>query len=202
MNSRASVKPRRIDQEDDRGDHNLREPADDEEQRREHDPPEAELRQPEGGPEVEHVPGQPEDEWPEEENHGERRESNRDPARYERTDPEDAEDDAEDRAHEPSIRPAEGRAEAGDPIPDAKLRIVHSKGKPLSRLAPGERATVQKVPDRDAELLRYLTSLDLLPGQPVELVRAEPLGGPLTIRAKGRETAISRQLGDQIHVLS
>jgi DtxR family transcriptional regulator, Mn-dependent transcriptional regulator len=90
----------------------------------------------------------------------------------------------------------------GDPIPDAKLRIVQSKGKPLSRLAPGERATVQKVPDRDAELLRYLTSLDLLPGQPVELVRAEPLGGPLTIRAKGRETAISRQLGDQIHVLS
>jgi Fe2+ transport system protein FeoA len=61
---------------------------------------------------------------------------------------------------------------------------------------------VQKVPDRDAELLRYLTSLALLPGQPVELVRAEPLDGPLTIRIKGRETAISRQLGDQIHVLS
>jgi DtxR family Mn-dependent transcriptional regulator len=90
----------------------------------------------------------------------------------------------------------------GDPIPDAKLRIVHSKGTPLSRLAPGERATVQKVPDRDAELLRYLTSLDLLPGRPVELVRAEPLGGPLTIRANGRETAISRQLADQIRVLS
>jgi DtxR family Mn-dependent transcriptional regulator len=90
----------------------------------------------------------------------------------------------------------------GDPIPDAKLRIVHLKGKPLSRLAPGERATVQKVPDRDAELLRYLTSLGILPGQPVELVRAEPLGGPLTIRANGRDTAISRQLGDQIHVLS
>ena len=90
----------------------------------------------------------------------------------------------------------------GDPIPDAKLRIVHSKGKPLSLLTPGERAIVQKVPDRDAELLRYLAALDLLPGQPVELVRAEPFGGPLTIRAKGRETAISRQLADQIHVLS
>jgi len=109
MHPCAAVKPRRIDEKDDRGDHDLREPADDEEQRREHDPPEAELGQPERRPEVEHVPGQPEDDWPEEEHRGERRERNRDPARDERADPEDAKDAAEDRAHEPSIRPSESR---------------------------------------------------------------------------------------------
>jgi DtxR family transcriptional regulator, Mn-dependent transcriptional regulator len=88
----------------------------------------------------------------------------------------------------------------GDPIPDPNLRIVHSKSKPLTELEPGEEATVQRVPDGDGELLRYLARLALVPGQRVQLIRAEPFGGPITLRTNGRETAISRQLGDQIRV--
>jgi DtxR family Mn-dependent transcriptional regulator len=88
----------------------------------------------------------------------------------------------------------------GDPIPDPKLRIVHSKSKPLTELEPGEEATVQRIPDADGELLRYLARLALVPGQRVQLIQAEPFGGPLTVRANGQETAISRQLGDQIRV--
>ena len=48
------------------------EPADDEEQLREHDPPEAELGEAECGAEVEHVPRDPEDERPEQDRRGER----------------------------------------------------------------------------------------------------------------------------------
>jgi DtxR family Mn-dependent transcriptional regulator len=88
----------------------------------------------------------------------------------------------------------------GDPIPDAKLRIVHSNAKPLIELEPGEAATVQRVPDGDAELLRYLGTLALLPGQHVELIQAAPFGGPLTLRVNGREAAISHQLGSHIRV--
>jgi DtxR family Mn-dependent transcriptional regulator len=88
----------------------------------------------------------------------------------------------------------------GDPIPDAKLRIVQSKSKRLTELEAGEEATVLRVPDGDADLLRYLASRALVPGQRVQLVQAEPFGGPLTLRADGRETAISRQLGEQIRV--
>jgi DtxR family Mn-dependent transcriptional regulator len=88
----------------------------------------------------------------------------------------------------------------GDPIPDAKLRIVQSKSKQLAELEPGDEATVLRVPDGDGDLLRYLASRALVPGQRVQLIQAEPFAGPLTLRADGRETAISRQLGEQIRV--
>ena len=85
----------------------------------------------------------------------------------------------------------------GDPIPDATLRILRSETRRLTELMPGDRATVQGIPD--GELVSYLADLGLVPGQPVELVRAEPLGGPLTVRA-GRRVAISRELADEIRV--
>jgi DtxR family Mn-dependent transcriptional regulator len=88
----------------------------------------------------------------------------------------------------------------GDPIPDPKLKIVDSKSKPLTELRPGEKATVKRIPDGDVELLRYLAGLALVPGQRVQLIRAEPLGGPLILRTGGRESAISRELGEQIRV--
>jgi DtxR family Mn-dependent transcriptional regulator len=88
----------------------------------------------------------------------------------------------------------------GDPIPDPKLRIVLPKSKPLTELQAGEAATVERIPDGDGELLRYLARLGLVPGEPVQLVRAEPFGGPLILRTNGCETAISRQLGDRIRV--
>jgi DtxR family Mn-dependent transcriptional regulator len=87
----------------------------------------------------------------------------------------------------------------GDPIPDATLRIAHSTARRLTDLEPGDRATVQGVPDGDAELLQYLEELGLVPGKPVELLYAEPFGGPITLRA-GRRAAISRQLADEIRV--
>jgi DtxR family Mn-dependent transcriptional regulator len=87
----------------------------------------------------------------------------------------------------------------GDPIPDAALRILHSETRRLTELTPGDRATVVRIPDADGDLLRYLTELGLVPGRPVELVRAEPFGGPLTVRA-ARRAADSRQLADQIRV--
>ena len=87
----------------------------------------------------------------------------------------------------------------GDPIPDATLRILRPETRRLTELLPGDRATVQGIPDGDGELVSYLADLGLVPGQPVELVRAEPLGGPLTVRA-GRRVAISRELADEIRV--
>jgi DtxR family Mn-dependent transcriptional regulator len=88
----------------------------------------------------------------------------------------------------------------GDPIPDVRLRIAEGKAQSLSQLAPGDEATVLRVPDRDGELLRYLAALSLIPGQRVVFVSAEPLRGPVTVRTAGRETAISRELADQIRV--
>jgi DtxR family Mn-dependent transcriptional regulator len=88
----------------------------------------------------------------------------------------------------------------GDPIPDAALNLKQTELRPLAELETGEKATIRRVPDGDTDLLRYLSSLGLLPGNDVRLVRSAPFGGPLTVVAGGAEQAISRDLAGQIGV--
>ena len=88
----------------------------------------------------------------------------------------------------------------GDPIPDAELRLDRKRLRTLASLEPGDEATIQRVPDGDDELLRYLTKLALVPGKKVKLRAAEPFGGPLTVRVGKAEHAISRELAGGIGV--
>ena len=88
----------------------------------------------------------------------------------------------------------------GDPIPDSGLRYNSTELRQLDELQPGEEATVRRVPDGDADLLRYLASLALVPGHTVTMRRSEPFGGPMTIAVAGIEHAISRELAGQIGV--
>ena len=88
----------------------------------------------------------------------------------------------------------------GDPIPSRELELPTVEDRTLASLEPGERTTVTRVPDRDADLLRYLTSLSLVPGSEVELDSAAPFGGPLTIRAGKAKHAVSRELAARIRV--
>jgi DtxR family Mn-dependent transcriptional regulator len=88
----------------------------------------------------------------------------------------------------------------GDPIPTAELELAETNLRQLSDLEPGEKATIRRVPDADAGLLRYLASLALVPGKAVRLVASAPFDGPLTVAAGGGEYAISRELAARIGV--
>jgi DtxR family transcriptional regulator, Mn-dependent transcriptional regulator len=88
----------------------------------------------------------------------------------------------------------------GDPIPDANLRLQSTEWRPLSELEEGERRIIRRVPDGDVEVLRYLGSLELLPGMPVELLVSAPFDGPITVRSNGGDHAISRELAAAIGV--
>jgi len=88
----------------------------------------------------------------------------------------------------------------GDPIPDAGLNVDRTTLRSLEALVPGEQATVRRIPDGDAALLRYLSELTLVPGRTVTMRRSEPFGGPLTVDVDGSEHAISRELAGQIGV--
>jgi len=88
----------------------------------------------------------------------------------------------------------------GDPIPDAGLHVERASLRPLDELSPGEEATVKRVPDGDAALLRYLAGLTLVPGRRVTMCRSEPFGGPVTVSVGGADHAISRELAAQIGV--
>ena len=70
----------------------------------------------------------------------------------------------------------------------------------LADLEPGERATIKRIPDGSADLLRYLSGLGLLPGEDAEVQVAAPFGGPVTVRVAAGEHAISRELAAQIRV--
>jgi DtxR family transcriptional regulator, Mn-dependent transcriptional regulator len=88
----------------------------------------------------------------------------------------------------------------GDPIPDAGLNVDRTALRSLETLTPGEVATVRRIPDGDAPLLRYLAELTLVPGSTVTMRRSEPFGGPITIDLDGSEHAISRELAERIGV--
>jgi DtxR family transcriptional regulator, Mn-dependent transcriptional regulator len=86
----------------------------------------------------------------------------------------------------------------GDPIPDRELRLVHDEPKTLLDLEPGATASIARVPDGDSELLRYLGELGLVPDASVEVLAQAPFGGPVTVRTRLGEHAISRELAVRI----
>ena len=88
----------------------------------------------------------------------------------------------------------------GDPIPDAELKVPQTPLRTLGDLEPGEKSIVRRVPDRDRQLLGYLSSLGLMPGALVELVSAAPFGGPLVVIVAGVEAAISSDLAALVGV--
>jgi DtxR family transcriptional regulator, Mn-dependent transcriptional regulator len=88
----------------------------------------------------------------------------------------------------------------GDPIPRPDLTLDEVELTPLSALEAGNKATVERIPDGDGELLRYLAQLKLTPGSRLEVRDAAPFEGPLTIRIGGADHAISRELAARISV--
>jgi DtxR family Mn-dependent transcriptional regulator len=88
----------------------------------------------------------------------------------------------------------------GDPIPGADLAVADAPLRTLAELGAGERGIIRRVPDRDRELLRYLSGVGLLPGETVRVLSLEPSGGPLLVEAGGDRCAISRDLAALIGI--
>ncbi len=90
----------------------------------------------------------------------------------------------------------------GDPIPGLDGSLDDHAHRCLADVPAGTRARVQRVPDRDPRLLRYLGEIGLVPEAAVRVVRREPLDGPLHIRL-GEAPAprvIGRDIAEQISV--
>ncbi|MCP4247822.1 MAG: metal-dependent transcriptional regulator [bacterium] len=70
----------------------------------------------------------------------------------------------------------------------------------LDELAEGDRARIAEVSDRDAEFLRYLTSLKLKIGTPVRVVERAPFNGPITLKVGSTTVAIGQEAAHRIRV--
>ncbi len=92
----------------------------------------------------------------------------------------------------------------GDPIPSRLGEVVLAPSQPLSELALDQPAVVRRVSDDDADMLRYLTTLGLVPGASVQVRERAPFGGPIRVHVgradNGQEHAVGPQLAAGVRV--
>jgi DtxR family Mn-dependent transcriptional regulator len=96
------------------------------------------------------------------------------------------------------------RCPHGDPIPSFDGRLPAISASRLSDLSDGTQAVVSRVSSHDGDMLRYLASLNIMPGAPIRLMARAPFSGPLRLRvANGRfhdEHVIGAELASRIWV--
>jgi DtxR family transcriptional regulator, Mn-dependent transcriptional regulator len=77
----------------------------------------------------------------------------------------------------------------GEPIPSARLIMPKDQSVPLSALPPNEEASVRRVHAQDAEFLRYLEELGLIPGARVMSLSVSRYDQVMHVRVQGRKEA-------------
>ena len=83
----------------------------------------------------------------------------------------------------------------GDPIPAPDGTIAEVVYTPLTELHEGP-ATIRRVQVEDAELLRYLASVGLVPGADLVVVAHGPFSGPVTVQIGAHRQVVGRELGE------
>ena len=90
----------------------------------------------------------------------------------------------------------------GDPIPSKNGTIIAADQLSMLDLEIGQSATIARVSDNDAEMLRFAAELGLRPQTRIQLVDAEPYGGSLRVRIGKTEQSVGRELAKHIFVIS
>lgn len=88
----------------------------------------------------------------------------------------------------------------GNPIPTEDGTMPPSKDQPLSELGNGEVATVSRIPDPNAELLRYLATLGMFPGVRIEVEEKAPFKGPMLVKVASSSYPLSLDVASGIYV--
>ena len=88
----------------------------------------------------------------------------------------------------------------GRAIPGEDGELAPEAARPLAELSAGEKSTISFVSDEKPELLRYLSSLGLLPATRVSVEDVAPFGGPLLVRVGRSRYALGREVACKIFV--
>ncbi len=73
----------------------------------------------------------------------------------------------------------------GAPIPTRDGEIETPDLRPLTSVEVGARVALRQVGDDDAERLRYLRTMGLVPAVEIEVTDRQPFGGPITVTVGG-----------------
>jgi DtxR family Mn-dependent transcriptional regulator len=90
----------------------------------------------------------------------------------------------------------------GRAIPSSDGELAADEARPLAELAAGQRSVISYVSDEQPDLLRYLSSLGLLPQTAVAVEDVAPFGGPLLVRVGRARYALGREVAGKIFVRS
>lgn len=82
----------------------------------------------------------------------------------------------------------------GDPIPALDGTLPDSSALSLADVPKGKEARVVRVSDQQAQRLRYVATLGLVPGATVKVTESAPFEGPVTIRIGKKTHALDRKL--------
>jgi DtxR family Mn-dependent transcriptional regulator len=88
----------------------------------------------------------------------------------------------------------------GDPIPNRLLEVDERPLPSVAELSLGEHATVVRVSDADASMLRYLSELEIGIGDCIEVIGRQPFEGPFEVKVGERELALGPPLARAIRV--
>lgn len=88
----------------------------------------------------------------------------------------------------------------GDPIPNLEGVFPPSDTVCLTELPIGTEGRVVRVGDQDADRLRYLAELGIVPGACVRVTDSAPFDGPVSVLVEGNLQALDRRLAHTIYV--
>jgi DtxR family Mn-dependent transcriptional regulator len=88
----------------------------------------------------------------------------------------------------------------GEPIPSSDLKMPQDDSTPLSALRPNQTAIFQYVKGADAELLRYLETLGLVPGARIEVQEYSYFDHNLTIKVGAKTEVLGLNVSGNVFV--
>lgn len=92
------------------------------------------------------------------------------------------------------------RCPHGEPIPTADGVMPKVVDGPLSDVSAPANVIISRVHTHDAEILKYLATLNLVPAQSIRLLSRAPFNGPLRLRAGNQEQVIGHELAKVLRV--
>ncbi len=82
----------------------------------------------------------------------------------------------------------------GDPIPGPDGSLAEVVYTPLAELEAGEEAEIRRVNTSQADLLRYMSTVGLVPGTGIRVIAREPFRGPIRLRLGTREQVVGHEM--------
>jgi DtxR family transcriptional regulator, Mn-dependent transcriptional regulator len=88
----------------------------------------------------------------------------------------------------------------GHPIPAPDGTVVAQPGEPLSSCSIGTEVRILRIDHEGDELLGYLSTLGMFPGERVQVCEIAPFQGPLLVRVGEAQYALGREVASKIIV--